>query len=139
MSGIFGDDHEFLRHMASFETNDGAMMELGTGGMWRVSMKVLDTINRYRNRTSPSKAPLQTDILIRLERDLCFSWCNTMLNKAALDTPLYSALSVMLHLRLQNDAQIPDNTTSQAILWQRNFNESGDIVSFATHGIGLYY
>ena len=129
-SGIFGDDHGFLRRMAPFETEDGAVMTPGTGGIWSVSADALRTIHAFTIRGHEPLPELENQI----EQLFCFKWSETIGNINDLDVPLYSALAVMLYLSTRGQSDIPEDLTAQAALWRDAFNPDGDIEAFKTHG-----
>ena len=132
-SGIFGDDHGFLRRMASFETEDGALMTPGTGGIWSVSADALRAINVFAVR---GRAPLP-ELENQIEQLFCLKWSDSIFDINDLDVPLYSALAVMLYLNMRGQGDIPEDVTAQATLWRDVFNRDGDTEAFGTHGTYL--
>ena len=129
-SGIFSNDFGFLRRMASFETDNGATATPGGGGIWRVSATVLNLINSF---ISVPLSPLP-DIEDNIEKKFCFRWSNTVGNSLQrLDTPLYSALAVMMAVIIASDEKFPKYIPSQAQLWRGRFNPLGNIDDFISH------
>ena len=98
-SEIFSDDFGFLRRMASFESNNGATANSGEGGIWRVSMAVLQEIKSY-----PEFPELEAEI----EEKFCLRWSETVGSRHRLDVPLYSALAVMMVVRLRGH-EVPED------------------------------
>ena len=125
-SGIFQEDHQFLRRMAYVETNFGETMTPGSGGIWNVSERVLRIVTRVMH--------LQLHFRpygVLIERSFGFKWnetvddCLQVCNRQKLDVPLYSALSVMVYIDFLR-YMIPDNITQQAQLWKELFRRSID-------------
>ena len=110
-SGIFGNDHEFLRRMAAVESNFGETRGPG-GGIWRVSSRVYSKADGYLK----NEVELENAIF----DNFCFRWSD-IVRYSALDVPLYSALTVMVYLK-QAGVVIPDSIEQQAELWTNTFN-----------------
>ena len=125
-SGIFEDDHQFLRRMAAVETNNGERFVPNTGGIWQVNH---DNIFRSAEEYISINILLQDQI----EERLCFSWSMNVLSIGyrAMDIPLYSALYVMVYLVFVREA-VPENIAQQASLWIKVFNRAGTAEEFTT-------
>ncbi|CAI8020539.1 von Willebrand factor A domain-containing protein 2 [Geodia barretti] len=123
-SGIFGDDHEFLRRMAKVESDNGRIM--GPGGIWRVDLETFKDVDVFilLQQETPT---LQS----QFEEHFCFSWSVEVTSReySAMDVPLYSALTVMVYLSLTGQI-IPQNTEQQAELWTEHLNRNGDEQEF---------
>ena len=121
-SGIFGNDHEFLRRMAAVESNFGETRGPG-GGIWRVSSAVYNRADGYMK----NEAELENAIF----DNFCFRWseCIHSVGYSAMNVPLYSALTVMVYLR-QIGEVIPTSIAQQARLWTNTFNKDGDQQEF---------
>jgi hypothetical protein len=136
-SGIFGDDHDFLRRMARVESEDGTTIVPGMGGIWRIDE---DTFMRVeQDIQTPCKNQQQNTCLQdQFQEEFCFDWSMDVRTKGyrAMDVPLYSALYVMVYLvRVQQVTTIPEDIESQANIWVDNFNlarEPQEFVDVAT-------
>lgn len=121
-SGIFegANRFEFLRRVARVETNDGKTAVRSDGGIWGVSMDVLNDADRiiYINKS----------IAKEINENFCFDWDAAVgTDRNELDVPLYSALAVMVRLVGRS---VPADVFFQADLWIAVFNPSGDRESF---------
>ena len=114
-SQMFPDDYKFLRRMARTESNDGE--EATTGGIWRVTRsRVWIKLQRFfqlHERARHLQMQIQTAFNI--------TWNSTYPTVQDLNKPLYSALAVMLYIRVQRRT-IPEDISGQADLWQALFN-----------------
>ena len=126
-SGIFGDDHDFLRRMAKVESDN--RRNVGMGGIWRVDSGTFKDMDDFilSQQETPETPTLQS----QFEERFCFSWSAnvTLRNYSAMDVPLYSALTVMVYLSLTGQI-IPQNTEQQAELWTEHLNRNGDEQEF---------
>ena len=121
-SGIFGDDHDFLRRMAKVESDNG--MQMGLGGIWRVDSGTFKDVNGFI--LSQQETPtLQS----QFEEHFCFSWSADVTEYRAMDVPLYSALTVMVYLSSIGQ-NISQNIEQQAKLWTKYLNRNGDEQEF---------
>ena len=123
-SGIFGDDHDFLRRMAKVESDNGR--EMGLGGIWRVDFGILKDMDKFI--LSQQETPtLQS----QFEEHFCFSWSAnvTPIEYRAMDVPLYSALTVMVYLSSIGQ-NISQNIEQQAEFWTKHLNRNGDKQEF---------
>ena len=126
-SGIFGDDHDFLRRMAKVESDNG--MQMGLGGIWRIDSGTFKDVDDFimsqqETRETPT---LQS----QFEEHFCFSWSADVTPKKhrAMDVPLYSALTVMVYLSSAGE-NIPQSIEQQAKLWTKYLNRNGDKQEF---------
>ena len=110
-SGIFGNDHDFLRRMAAVESNFGETRGPG-GGIWCVSSDVYSKADGYLKN--------EVDLENAIFDNFCFRWSD-IVRYSALDVPLYSALTVMVYLR-QAGVVIQDSIEKQAEVWTNTFN-----------------
>ena len=113
---LFPDDFEFLRRMAAVETADGDTAEPGGGGIWGISQDVFDTVTELMKISN-----LKNDIM----EHFCFDWTVTVnTTRVALDTPLYSALSVMVIVYSLKKETVPKSIEEQADFWVAQFNKN---------------
>ena len=118
-SGIFGDDHDFLRRMAKVESDNGRE---GLGGIWRVeTFKEVDAFISSQQETPTLQS--------QFEKHFCFSWSADVTEDRAMDVPLYSALTVMVYLSSIGQT-IPQNIKQQAKFWTKYLNRKGDEQEF---------
>ncbi|CAI8020542.1 von Willebrand factor A domain-containing protein 2 [Geodia barretti] len=118
-SGIFGDDHDFLRRMAKVESDNGR--DVGLGGIWRVDSGTFKDMDEFI--LSQQETPtLQS----QFEEHFCFSWSANVTPRkySAMDVPLYSALTVMVYLSSIGQS-IPQDTEDQADFWTKHLNRNG--------------
>ena len=132
-SGIFPDDFQtecqslFLMRMAFAETNNGEDATPGDGGIWAISET---TLRVTRSFVSDPNVNEEKGIIIR-EKILSvfgFDWtttvyvddCLNVCDRRKMDVPLYSALAVMIHLKLLNKV-IPEDKSFQMTLWKDVF------------------
>ena len=119
--GIFSDDYQFLRRMAAVETNDGDTFTFGGGGIWNVNKEVFMAVQAYMS-SEEGRSTLGIDI----ENTFYVNWMKTITSIQDLDTPLYSALTVMIHIEISKadmTYEIPHDIPSQAIVWSNHFNK----------------
>ena len=125
-SGIFPNDFQFLKRMAYIETNYGQTVTPGDGGIWAISMDMLRITTRYV-LYHPQGQQLGKKIVGAFN----FNWtatvvvddCDAVCNRTQMDVPLYSALAVMIYIRIL-DRTIQDNVPQQSLLWKRAFKSS---------------
>ena len=119
-SGLFGDDHGFLRSMAKVESDNGELLLQGTGGIWKVSREIFKDVDSYIRLDA-------SNLDEEFEEIFCFNWIDVVYPNgfstatvplySALDVPLYSALAVMV--RLQSTGKtLTDNDDEQAEIWK---------------------
>ena len=128
-SGIFSDDYQFLRRMAAVETEDGEAAIFGNGGIWNVDKEDVFTEVQEFMLTGEGQSTLGIDI----ETTFYFNWIETIKSIKDLDTPLYSALAVMIHIEMSRAEmvyEIPHGIQAQAMIWKDHFNEDGDLEDF---------
>ena len=122
-SGIFGDDHQFLRRMAKVESENGESIGPGMGGIWRVNREGFGKVNVYLLRNPHQQDP---SLQQQLEEMLCVDLdVIHEANYEELDAPLYSALYVMIYLVETLRRTIPDTIEAQAMLWKADLNTAG--------------
>jgi uncharacterized protein YegL len=133
-SGIFGDDHEFLRRMAKVESDDGTSIVQGMGGIWRIEMETtFMKVEEHLQQTPCENQQQNTCLQDQFEEEFCFNWSMDVRTKGyrAMDVPLYSALYVMVYLvKVQQVTTIPEDIESQANIWVVNFNRARDQQEF---------
>ena len=119
-SGIFDEDHDFLRRMAKVESDNGR--EMGLGGIWRVDSGTFKDVD---------ESILTPTLQSQFEEHFCFSWSAnvTPIEYRAMDVPLYSALTVMVRLNSTGE-NISQDTEMQAELWRKHLNRNGDEQEF---------
>ena len=125
-SGIFPNDFQFLKRIAYIETNYGQTVIPGDGGIWAISMDMLRITTRYV-LYHPQGQQLGKEIV----RTFSFNWtatvvvddCDAVCNRTQMEVPLYSALAVMIYIRIL-DRTIQDNVPQQSLLWKRAFKSS---------------
>ena len=132
VSNVFEDanDLEFLRRVAAVETNDGETAVPGEGGIWGVSMEVLESVDSFITKSGKPGMKIAETI----ENSFCIDWTRVGTNRNRLDFPLYSALAVMLRLA---SLETPEDILSQAELWIDFFNPSGDLQLFIDTSLSL--
>ena len=124
-SGIFPDDFGFLRRMAAVETNDGERATNGSGGIWDVLTVEILAVDILMNSD-----PRGQDLDAKFKDIFCLCWSTAVTGLSAMDTPLYSALVVMIRLVSLGRTTIPDDIEAQAILWRDSFTVGGDPAEF---------
>ena len=121
-SGVFEDDHSFMRRLAYVETKDGTEGQ-GTTGIWNISEELLkqmnDSIREYNELTD----------------DICKQF-NINMSMAVnepqtLTNPLVSGVVARFYLHyvtVTKDQQIPpaEDISGQAIFWGTHFRMSAD-------------
>ena len=125
-SGIFGDDHQFLRRMAKVESDNGESIGSGMGGIWRVDTKKFRKVNEYLLHENPCSHHQEDPCLQEQLEMLCIDL--DVINREdyeELDAPLYSALYVMIYLVETLRRTIPDTIEAQAMLWKADLNSAG--------------
>ena len=133
-SGIFPDDHQFLRRMALVESNDGEGET--TGGIWNVARSDAWTkLRKFFQNVGRSERARTQQMQVQMAFDI--TWTHTSPTIDDLNKPLYSALAVMLYIQAKQKT-IPDSISGQANLWEELFNDGAttptrnDFVSAAT-------
>ena len=116
----FREDYGFLRNMAAAETNDGATAGTGNGGIWGISQDTFDDVSEIM-KNSPLKK--------NFSDAFCFDWTTNVSNRASLDIPLYSALSVLIIME-EKKPDLSDSLQTQADAWIDIFNSGGDKNTF---------
>ena len=123
-SGIFGDDHDFLRRLAKVESDNGVD---GTvqGGIWRIKEGIFKDVDIF------IKSQTETPTLqCQFYDAFCFTWSDDVRGYGAMDVPLYSALTVMVYLK-SIEQTIPKDIQRQADqLWTKFLNRNGDEQEF---------
>lgn len=122
-SGIFGDDHQFLRRMAKVESDDGVNIGSQMGGIWRVDNTRFRKVNEYLLQNPCSHHQEDPCLQEQLEVMLCVDL--DVIHYEELDAPLYSALYVMIYLVETLRRTIPDTIEAQALLWKADLNSAG--------------
>ena len=117
-SGIFAENFDFLRRMAVAQTNDGDSVDPARAGIWGISEDVYTMVNAYMNGVG------EEEFGVQLRDILCFDWSTTIPKFDFLNKPLYSALTVLLHLA-SIDIIIDDDIESQAMIWKDTFAVDG--------------
>ena len=131
-SMIFPDifNLDFLRRMAAVESEDGTRAPPGSGGIWGIKMMVFNNVGMFI-RGNLGGGGRGFSLAQQFEREFCFNWYNEVNGIDALDTPLYSALVVMIRLKLADvDVKELNDITEQANVWKSIFNSDGDIGKF---------
>ena len=121
-SGIFPDDHQFLRRMARVESSDGEAAET-TGGIWQItrSSTVWSKLRQFFRPRVIRGNPIARDVQMNVSLAFDITWTNTFPTVQDLNKPLYSALAVMLYIQVQ-EKTIPDDVPRQANLWHELFS-----------------
>ena len=128
-SEIFQNDFQFLRRMAFVETN---FTELGEGGIWAISADTLRVVSSYISYIHSGQ-----ELGVKIEQAFGINWTeeividdfNLVYNHQRMNVPLYSALAVMIRIRLSGDI-IQDDIVQQAQLWKSIFKPSGSETIF---------
>lgn len=129
-SGIFPDDlqSQFLMRMAFAETNNGEYADPGDGGIWAISPRTLRYATQYVIGFEQGK-----QFEKRIASAFGFNWTTTVsvdykmnkFDRQKMDIPLFSALAVMLHLKLfLLDKVIPEDKDKQKEYWKDAFQSS---------------
>ena len=133
-SGIFPDDFQsesqslFLIRMAFAETNNGedTTPGRGDGGIWAISERTLRATTQHVILSERGQQ-FGKQIL----NSFGFNWTTTVsidvrrnqFDILKMDIPLYSALAVMIHLKLLHRV-IPEDKSSQIALWKDIFTST---------------
>ena len=121
-SGIFPDDYQFLRRMARVESNDGQLNT--SGGIWNIDEQPV-WIKLQRFFGIPAKVK---ELQMRFKSDLGITWSTTFPTFQDLDTPLYSALAVLVYIQAQRRS-VNESISHQADLWNTLFNTGATTLS----------
>ena len=127
-SGVFEDDHSFMRRLAYVETKDGTEGQ-GTTGIWNVTVQHL--------KAMPYRVVLGNTELTKVTGQICIELGVNILktvrnNKLQdLSNPLVSGVFTRFYLyyvTVVNDTQIPlaENISEQATFWGAHFRMSAD-------------
>ena len=129
-SMIFPDifNFDFLRRMAAVESDDGTKAPPGSGGIWGIKMMVFNEVDMFMQGNFGGRRGVM--LAQQFEEAFCFNWYSEVNEIDALDTPLYSALAVMLRLKSADVKDIPNDIREQANVWRSIFDSDGDIGKF---------
>ena len=122
-SGVFEDDHSFMRRLAYVETKDGTEGQ-GTTGIWNVTVQHLKAMNYH--------VILGNRELYKVSNKTCtelgvnITWAVRNSERQNLSNPLVSGVVARFYLHyvtVVNDTQIPlaENVSGQATFWKSHF------------------
>ena len=127
-SGVFEDDHSFMRRLAYVETRDGTEGQ-GTTGIWNVTVQHL--------KAMPYIVVLRNTELYKLTGQICnelgVSMMGAVRNNTSLDlsNPLGSGVLARFYLHyvtVVNGQQIPlaEDISGQATFWKSHFKMNAE-------------
>ena len=127
-SGVFEDDHSFMRRLAYVETKDGTEGQ-GTTGIWNVTVQHL--------KAMPYLVVLRNTELYELTGQICITLGVSMMgairNNTSLDltNPLVSGVVARFYLHyvtVVNGQQIPpaEDISGQATFWKSHFKKNAE-------------
>ena len=127
-SGVFEDDHSFMRRLAYVETKDGTEGQ-GTTGIWNVTVQHLEAMPYLvvlRNtELSDINDQICTELGVHITRVMRSP------NSQDLSNPLVSGVVARFYLHyvaVINDTQIPpaENISGQATFWKSHFKMNAE-------------
>ena len=137
-SGVFEDDHSFMRRLAYVETKDGTEGQ-GTTGIWNVTVQHLKAINYSMVVRNTELYKVYGQICNELGVNIMWAIRNS--ERQDLRNPLVSGVVARFYLHyvtVINDTQIPpaEDINGQATFWKSYFKknaETATTVHFTEH------
>ena len=127
-SGVFEDDHSFMRRLAYVETKDGTEGQ-GTTGIWNVTVQHLKAMNYHVVLGNPKLSKVSDQICTELGVNIMKAVRN---NKSQdLSNPLGSGVFARFYLyyvAVVNGQEIPpgEDISGQATFWKSHFKMNAE-------------
>lgn len=119
-SGVFSNDHGFLRNLAHVESLDGTSSDTHNfsihGGIWRVRRDAFDDIS------------CSDDMKAKLYIHFGLRWSSVQWND--LKKPLVSAIAAMLYIHSRSSMLNLQDISVQAVEWADHYNGNGNYSLF---------
>ena len=127
-SGVFEDDHSFMRRLAYVETKDGTEGQ-GTTGIWNVTVQHLRAMSYIVVLRNTELYEVTGQICTELGVNI--TWAVRNSERQILSNPLVSGVFARFYLHyvtVVNDTQIPpaENVSRQATFWRSHFKMNAE-------------
>ena len=127
-SGVFEDDHSFMRRLAYIETKDGTEGQRTTG-IWNVTVQHLKAMNYRVVLGNPKLSKVSNKTCTELGVNI--TWAVRNSERQNLSNPLMSGVVARFYLHyvtVVNGQQIPlaENVSGQAMFWKLHFKMNAE-------------